>query len=134
MDASPSRSDKDSSVLSSKVNDLLRRIKLLENKKLDIESSVKAVLLSTWFKVLITRLINEVDGGLLPIHNHSFLVSPGTSDIVFSVDGDGGFIYRFSTMKLKVKIDLTTSSRVWFAWNTAINDWSEIGDNFSVTL
>jgi hypothetical protein len=131
---------RDVSRLQSEVNYLRSRIEKAERSATSVSVSgdaqevVQSVINTAWTRDLIIAVVSGMDGTLLPVHYHSVLINPGTSNVAFQIDGDGGFIYSFTTMKLKVKISPVDSTRVWYAWNTATNGWSEIGDNFSVSL
>jgi hypothetical protein len=98
------------------------------------QTAVQGVLNTTWTREMVIAVVSGMDGKLLPTHYHSVLVNPETSNVAFQIDGDGGFIYSFTTMKLKVKINPADFTRIWYAWNTGINDWTAIGDEFSITL
>lgn len=128
------------SYLRSEVNYLRARVEKAEKAVSNVsapsrfQESVQGVLNTAWTRDFIISTVSGMDGSLLPVHYHSVLVNPETSNVAFSVDGDGGFIYQFTSMRLKVKIDPANMTRIWYAWNTATSDWSAIGDEFSVSL
>lgn len=130
--------------LRSEVNYLRSRVEKVEQSLSSVLSpdqfhnAVRTVVNSGPARETIISIVSGMDGTLLPTHYHSFLVNPETSNVAFQIDGDGGFIYTFTTVKLKVKLTAGGSplqmTRTWFAWNAITSNWSEIGDSFDVSL
>jgi hypothetical protein len=131
---------RDVSRLRSEVNYLRSRLEKAELSATAVsvsggfQTAVQGVLNTTWTREMIIAVVSGMNGALLPTHYHSVLVNPETSNVAFQIDGDGGFIYSFTTMKLKLKINPADFTRIWYAWNAGINDWTAIGDEFSITL
>jgi hypothetical protein len=79
---------------------------------------------------MVTAIVAEIPAATLPVHYHSELVAPGTSNVTFRVNSNGEYDFIIADMRLRMVLDAATNSRTWYAWDGSA--WQEIGDSFGI--